>query len=115
ADIGGKTALPAATLPPGAFALVVNEAFVEDDDIDPRPAKGTLLLRVPKLGNDGLKNEGEPLKLLGPSGAILSRFPAVPKVKPGQSAPRIAPSAPDGDAASFAIGAPTPGAPAATH
>lgn len=110
-DIGGKTPLPSAALAPGAYALLVNEAFVEDDDIDPRPAKGTLLLRVPKLGKDGLKNDGEPLKLLGAAGDVLSRFPAAPKPKAGQSVARVAPSAPDGDVASFVAAAPTPGAP----
>lgn len=111
ADIGGVTALPPAELPPGAFALVVNDAFVEDDELDPPPAKGTLLLRVPKLGKTGLKNDGEPLKLLDPAGAVVSRLPATPKVKAGQSLARVSPSAPDGEPASFETGNPSPGAP----
>lgn len=111
ADIGGKTALPAALLEPGAFALVVNESFVLDDEIDPAPVKGTTLLRVPELGNDGLKNDGEPLKLLAADGTVLSRFPIAPKPKAGQSVARVSPSAPDGDAGSFVAGTPTPGAP----
>ncbi len=111
ADIGGVTALPPAVLPPGAFALVVNEPFVEDDELDPPPAKGTLLLRVPKLGKTGLKNDGEPLKLLDAKGAVVSRFPATPKTKAGESLSRISPSAPDGAPSSFEAGSPTPGAP----
>lgn len=110
-DIGGDTPLPAATLPPGAFALVVNEPFVEDDELGPPPAPGTLVLRVPKLGKDGLKNDGEPLKLRAPDGTIVSRFPAAPKPKAGHGVTRITPSSPDGDPTSFLVAPPTPGAP----
>lgn len=111
ADIGGETALPAATLLPGELALVVNETFLEDDELDPSPAKGTLLLRVATLGKAGLKNDGEPLRLRAADGTVVSRFPAAPKAKAGQSVGRVAPGAPDGAAASFAVMAPTPGAP----
>lgn len=111
ADLGGATPLPPAVLAPGAFALVVNETFVEDDEIDPVPAPGTALLRVPELGKDGLKNDGEPWKLVDAGGAVISRFPMAPKPKPGQSLARVSPSAPDGVASSFAVSTPTPGAP----
>ena len=75
------------------------------------PAPGTLLLRVPKLGKDGLKNGGEPLELVAPDGAVLSRAPALPKPQAGESLARVAPAAPDGDPTSFTTAAPTPGAP----
>jgi hypothetical protein len=110
-DIGGDTPLPPAVLPPGVFALVVNESFVEDDDLGPPPAPGTLLLSVPKLGKSGLKNDGEPLKLRAPDGAIVSRFPATPKPKAGASLTRITPASPDGEPTSFTVATPTPGAP----
>lgn len=110
-DIGGETALPPALLEPGARALLVNETFVEDDEIDPPPAPGTLLLRVPKLGKDGLKNDGEPLKLVDAAGEVVSRFPPAPRPKAGQSVARVSPAAPDGVASSFFVAAPTPGAP----
>jgi hypothetical protein len=111
-DIGGATVLPAATLAPGAFALVVNAAFLEDDELDVSPAPGTLILRVDKLGKNGLSNAGEPLRLSDASGHVVSRFPAMKSPKAGLSVARVAPRAPDGLAASFAIakaGA-TPGA-----
>jgi hypothetical protein len=111
ADLGGTTPLPPAILEPGAFALIVNETFVEDDEIDPAPAPGTALLHVAKLGKDGLKNDGEPVKLLDAGGTAISRFPMSPKPKPGQSVARVTPSAPDGVASSFAVSTPTPGAP----
>lgn len=111
ADIGGAAALPPAVLAPGAFALVVNETFVEDDEIDPVPAAGTVLLRVPELGKDGLKNDGEPLKLLDAEGHAVSRFPLSPKPKAGHSVARVSPAAPDGLPSSFAVSTPTPGAP----
>jgi hypothetical protein len=110
-DADGSTPLPAAQLAPGAFALVVNQPFVEDDGQDPAPAPGTMILRVSKLGKGGLKNSGEPLSLVAPDGAVVSRMPAVPKTKAGQSLARVTPESPDGDMASFAAGAPTPGAP----
>ena len=109
-DLGGETPLPEAVLPAGGYALLVNESFVEDDGIDPVPAPGTLLLRVPELGNDGLTNAGEPLKLRGPGGDIVSSLPTVPKPKAGQSLARVAPGSPDGLAASFFVAAsPSPG------
>lgn len=112
-DIGGVTVLPAATLAPGAFALLVNESFVEDDELDVPPSTGTLLVRVPKLGKNGLSNAGEPLRLSDATGRVVSRLPALKSTKAGLSVARVAPRAPDGLASSFAIakaGA-TPGAP----
>jgi hypothetical protein len=109
ADIGGTTTLPDALLPPGGYALIVNETFVEDDELDPPPAPGTLLLRVAKLGLNGLSNSGEPLKLIDTEGQVVSRFPATPKPKAGRSVSRVKPDAPDGIAASFADSEPTPG------
>ena len=110
---GGTTVLPAAVLAPGAFALVVTDAYVENDGVDPVAAPGTLILRVPALGRDGLSNDGERLLLRDAAGAVISTFPAL-KAKSGVSNGRIAPDAPDGDADSFAPsanGSATPGAP----
>jgi hypothetical protein len=103
ADVGGETALPAATLAPGAFAVLVNEDFAPDPELDVPPREGALVLRVAALGKGGLGNDGEPLRLLDPSGAVASRFSAAPKPKPGVSVGRTSPSAPDGVAASFAL------------
>lgn len=108
-DIGGETALPPVLLAPGVHALIVNEAFVEDDELDPPPASGALIVRVPKLGKGGLSNAGEPLRLEDTSGAVVSRAPAAPKPKPGMSLSRVSPRAPDGAAGSFVAGWPTPG------
>lgn len=110
ADIGGETVLPTASLAPGAFALVVGESFVDDDGLDPPVPPGALLLRVEKVGKSGLANGGEPLELRGLDGAVISRFPAAPKPKPGGSVARVAPLAADGIASSFAHAVPTPGA-----
>jgi hypothetical protein len=109
-DLAGETALPAGVLPPGAYALVVNEAFVEDDEIDPEPAPGTLLLRVEKLGTNGLNNAGEPIKLRDPDGVVISKLPALPKPKAGWSLARLTPKSPDGLASSFRlVETPSPG------
>jgi hypothetical protein len=110
-DVGGETPLPAATLPPGGFALIVNEAFMEDDGYDPRPAPSTLLLQVPKLGQTGLSNAGEPLMLRDAEGSVVSRFPAGPRAKAGLSVARREPGAPDALLQAFTVGTPTPGRP----
>lgn len=108
-DGGGETVLPPVTLAPGAFALLVNEAFDEQACVEPCPAPGTLLVRVPHLGKNGLSNAGEPLTLRDGGGVTVSRLPASPKPKAGQSVARIAPAAPDGLAGSFALAEPSPG------
>jgi hypothetical protein len=108
----GTAILPAGVLAPGAFALVVPTDYVEDDGIDPVPARGTLILRVPALGRDGLSNEGERLLLRDAAGTAISAFPAM-KTKSGVSNARTSPDAPDGNADSFAPsgnGSATPGA-----
>lgn len=108
-DIGGETALPPAPLAPGGYALIVNETFVEDDELDPVPDPAALILRVSKLGKGGLSNSGEPLKLEDATGAVVSRAPASPKPKAGMSLSRVGPRAPDGLASSFVVAWPTPG------
>lgn len=111
-DIGGVTALPAASLDPGEYALVVNASFDEGNQYDAAPAPGTTLLWVAKLGKGGLNNQGEPLELHhASSGEVVSRFGPEPKPKAGHSVMRVQPSAPDESPASFARTAtPTPGA-----
>lgn len=110
-DIGGETVLPEALLPPGQFAVVVNEKFVADDEIDVAPDPSAIVVRVPSLGRSGLSNSGELLRLVHPEGYTISRFPALPKPKAGQSVSRRTPSAPDGVSSSFLISEPTPGLP----
>jgi hypothetical protein len=112
-DVGGEAWLPDATLAPGHYALVVRDDFDAAIDYDPPPPSGALLLRVPELGKHGLSNEGERLDLYAPSGERVSQFAAAPKPKAGRSIIRVAPSAPDGAASSFARAEqpPTPCAP----
>ncbi|UQA55043.1 lamin tail domain-containing protein [Polyangium aurulentum] len=109
ADATGETELPDVTLPPGGFALVVNDSFLEDNRLDVSPAEGTILVRVPRLGRGGLGNAGEPLRLLDASGEEISTMPGLPKPKAGMSLARTAPAVPSELAASFVLAAPTPG------
>jgi hypothetical protein len=108
-DVGGETILPPGALPPGGFALLVNQTFIEDDGVDPAPEPGSLVVRVPKLGHGGLSNGGEPLSLRDPNNMVISRSPVGPKTKAGMSLSRISPAAPDTQKGSFILGAPTPG------
>jgi hypothetical protein len=109
ADVGGETVLPEVTLPPGRFAIVVNESFLEDNGLDVPPAADAIVVRVPRLGRGGLGNAGEPLRLLDASGELISTMPALPKPKAGMSLARTAPASPGGLGASFVLAAPTPG------
>jgi hypothetical protein len=111
-DLGGRAVLPDVPLASHAFALVVSAAFIENDGVDPVPAEGTTMVRVPALGKSGLSNDGEPIVLHGPSGEAVSTFPAI-KTKSGVSVVRVAPDALDDDPASFEMspnGSATPGA-----
>jgi len=112
-DVGGQTELPAGVLEPGAFAVVVNEAYVPDADYDPLIDPFALVLSVPALGKSGLSNSGELIRLRTPEGEIVSRFPAMP-AEHGQSIARRAPFSLDEDPAQFAAHAApgsSPGAP----
>lgn len=111
-DVGGEAVLPNVTLPPGGFALVVNETFDAESEWDPMPPPHVPLLRVPELGNNGLANGGEPMRLRNALGAIVSRFDDEPKPKPGQSVARVHPKALDDVDGSFVrADPPTPGTP----
>lgn len=100
-DGHGTTALPAATLAPGAFALVVTNAFDATESRDVVPARGTPLLRVPSLGKSGLSNDGETLTLRSSDGTVRSVFPAIAAPTPGVSIARRSPSALDDDPDAF--------------
>ena len=64
-DSKGGDDLPAETLAPGGYALVVTATYDPNEGSDPAPRAGTLLLRVDtRLGSDGLSNSGEAVQLL---------------------------------------------------
>jgi hypothetical protein len=119
AELGGyvllvgtsATPLPAATLAPGAFALIVDSAYSPAGGPDVPPAAGTMLLTVPHLGKQGLSHAGVDLYLLDADGKTVSSFPAKPKPQQGKSLARRVPSAPDALLASFSLAVPTPGSP----
>jgi len=112
-DAGGVTALAPHVLEPGAFVLVVGQDYDAVSDLDVAPAPGTPLLRVARVGENGLGNGGERLVLRDAGGMELSRFPAVPTT-PGRSIARRQPYSLDDDPSAFAEHAPpgaSPGAP----
>ena len=110
-DAAGSTELPELALGPGQYALIVNDSYDPESFADLPPVPGTLLVRVPKLGTNGLSNAGEPLALVGPNGSSWSRFPALKHSKAGVSAARLVVGAsPDTFGMSAQPGA-SPGAP----
>jgi len=110
-DSAGSTALPSAILPPGGYALLVNETFDATNGADALPNPLAQLLRVPHLGTKGLSNSGEMLKLRDAAGALVSSFPADPAPASGTSVCRKQPGS-DGPSAHVLHAAPgsSPGA-----
>ena len=75
ADKSGSDILPEATLPAGAFALIVAEKYDPAAGTDVPPRAGTLLERVSgKIGADGLSNAGELVRLLTAAGDVISQY-----------------------------------------
>lgn len=92
-DGGGRTALPAVEIPAGRFALIVGRDFSAAEDVVPRA--DTLPVIVERVGDRGLSNGGEPLRLVDHAGKVVSSVPAMASSKPGHSVARLDPWAPD--------------------
>ena len=105
-DSQGIAALPAFTLPPGGYALLTNETLETSADAPVPP--DCPRIRLPKLGKNGLSNEGEELRLRDAAGALRSVMPASPRPKPGQSLHRRGMDLPDSSEGAFGLGEPTP-------
>jgi len=94
ADSKGMDTLPATLLEPGAYALIVASGFDPASPKDTPPRAGTPLVRVDsKLGSDGLSNGGEAVRLLAPTGTVISSYSAALDVSAsawaGQSVHRV--------------------------
>ena len=112
-DDDGESVLPALTLEPGAFALVVPDGFDAGSHLDVPAREGTFIVRVPRLGQSGLSNSGERVTLRTPGGVVASSFPPIGAPASGVSIARCSPETLDDDAGGFAAsGGPgaTPGA-----
>ena len=71
----GANTLPAATLGPGRYAVVVGKGYTTGPGADPPLASGALLVRLSqRLGAGGLSNAGEPLALRDPLGRLVSSY-----------------------------------------
>jgi hypothetical protein len=113
-DSAAAVPLPPASIDPGEYVLLAATGFAPDADQDVPPVSGTRVLTLPKLGQAGLANGGELLRLFDANGRVLSRFPALAAPEAGVSVARRAPDAPDEDDGSFGAHAPpgaSPGAP----
>lgn len=112
-DAGGESVLPAWTLEPGAYALLVTAAFDPSYPFDVSPGSSVPLVVLDALGRSGLSNSGEPLLLRDASGRVLTGVPPLKQDKAGYSLARRAPELAD-VATSFAYHAApgaSPGAP----
>ncbi len=71
----GANTLPAVTLGPGRYAVVVGKGYTVGPGADPPLASGALLVRLTQgLGAGGLSNAGESLALRGPLGHLVSSY-----------------------------------------
>ena len=72
-DSKGGDDLPAETLAPDGYALVVASGYDPSQGQDPAPRAGTLLLRVDsRIGSDGLANGGELVRLTSGDAVVSS-------------------------------------------
>jgi hypothetical protein len=115
ADKTGSDVLPATTLPPSTFALVVGDKYDPTAPGDVPPKEATLLVKVAgRIGSDGLSNAGESVRLLTSAGDVVSQYGGWVDVSAsawsGKSVKRIAVDACDAPSAwSTSPGAATPG------
>jgi len=93
-DADGGVTLPSVTLPPGGVGLVVRQDFVPASSGDVAPAADAVPIFVAELGDGGLSNSGEVLRLRAPTGELVSEVPAA-KTAAGQSLARRDLLAPD--------------------
>jgi hypothetical protein len=100
-DSAAGVELPAATIAPGEYALLVRSDFPTAASGDVPPLPGTQLVRLPLLGKGGLSNSGEMLDLEDASGLVLSRFPALAARRAGVSFARTRVDGFDDDLAGF--------------
>jgi hypothetical protein len=100
-DADGESVLPPLVLEPGAFALVVPDAFDVGGHLDVPVREGTFIVRVPRLGQGGLSNSGERVTLRAPGGVVASSFPPLASSGSGVSVARRSPGTLDDDADGF--------------
>lgn len=109
-DVGGHTVLPedAPELSPGEYVIIAPAALDASGLYDVALGPDVTIIRVEKLGKNGLSNSGEIVRLVDPTGAVISAFPAR-KYKVGESVSRQTPWALDDDPSAFSLTPPTPG------
>jgi hypothetical protein len=72
---GGGDLLPAETLAPGQFGLIVGQRYDPFDGADPQPEPDALILRLDSsLASNGLSNSGEPVYLFDAQGRLVSAY-----------------------------------------
>ncbi|HEY6562247.1 MAG TPA: lamin tail domain-containing protein [Polyangiaceae bacterium] len=101
ADSGAELPLQSHVLEPGQFALIVAEDFQTSALGDVPVPEFCPLLRLPKLGKNGLSNSGESVRIRSTDGRMSSQFPPLAATKPGVSLARREVTALDDDVVAF--------------
>lgn len=101
ADGGGEMSLPAVSIAPLGYLLLVNDTYVPMLPGEPVPEPNVSIVRLPVLAKSGLSNAGEALRLLDKSDKVVSSFPGTLKPAPGVSVARVAPWLVDSDPNAF--------------
>jgi hypothetical protein len=114
-DAEGLATLPNVELDLDHFALIVPDGFDERLGWGVVPEANTLVIRVSRLGAAGLSNGGEALRLLSPSGRLVSRLPADPPPGSGISVARRDPWSADKLDGLFGLHAPPGASPGARN
>ncbi len=90
ADSTGEDFLPvAAPLDPGAAALIVGASYDPLEGSDPPPHPSAAIVRLTSaIGDGGLRNSGEPVRLIDADGRVVSSFRGIETAQ-GRSAVRV--------------------------
>ncbi|NMC68474.1 MAG: lamin tail domain-containing protein [Myxococcales bacterium] len=113
-ESGGAVLPPGTALDPGEVALLVADAYDPDAPGEHAAALDARIVRLGRsLGVQGLRNSGEAVFLLDPSGAVVSSYPnRLGAFADGVSVVRLPPQAPEADEGAWTTcgpGGPTPG------
>jgi hypothetical protein len=105
-DSGGASVLPDVILKPGQFGLIIRHDF--SVGVDTVPHFECVPVFVDSIGQNGLRNSGEEVRLETAEGELISKIPAL-AAGAGQSVARREPWSPDLESSFVRTRPPSPG------